>query len=125
MTASRNVPDALVRRNSLRGAVYSYEDLLKSDVSAVAIFTQRWRHGPMAIEALKHGKHVYSTVPMAIAKDEIEEILQLVTQTGLIYMMGETSHYNPAAVYGRRRLAAAGFGRQSTPGRQLATRCRT
>src|SRR3954468_16335090 len=37
----------------------SFDELCKSDVDAIAIFTQRWLHGPMAIQALKAGKHVY------------------------------------------------------------------
>lgn len=65
----------------------------------------------MAIEALKHGKHVYSAVPMANHQEEIEEIIQLVWRTGLTYMMGETSQYNPAAVFGRNKLAEDAFGR--------------
>lgn len=89
----------------------SFSDLLDSDVDAVAIFTQRWMHGPMAIEALKRGKHVYSAVPMAIAVEEIEEILQLVSETGLTYMMGETSYYYPAVVFCRDRWNRGEFGR--------------
>jgi predicted dehydrogenase len=80
-------------------------------VDAVALFTQRWTHGPLVIRALSAGKHVYSAVPMAIEVREIEEIIDLVGRTGLTYMMGETSYYNPATVYARQRLAAGDFGR--------------
>ena len=34
-----------------------------------------------------------------------------VERTGLIYMMGETSYYNPAVVWARERVAAGDFGR--------------
>jgi predicted dehydrogenase len=47
---------------------------------------------------------------MAIAETEIREIVELVRETGLTYMMGETSYYNPATVYARDRLAAGDFG---------------
>ena len=43
--------------------------MLESDVDAVAIFTQRWTHGPLVVQALRAGKHVYSAVPMAISED--------------------------------------------------------
>jgi predicted dehydrogenase len=89
----------------------SYADLLASDCDAVAVFTQRWTHGPLVLQALEAGKHVYSTVPMAISVDDISAIIEVLKATGLIYMMGETSYYYPAAVYGRRRLAAGDFGR--------------
>ncbi len=59
----------------------SFEEMLASDVDAVAIFTQRWLHGEMAIQALEAGKHVYSTVPMAIQADKIARIIELVKET--------------------------------------------
>ncbi|MFC0627113.1 Gfo/Idh/MocA family protein [Kribbella deserti] len=89
----------------------SFEEMLNSDVDAVAIFTQRWLHGEMAIQALEAGKHVYSTVPMAIEADQIARIIELVRETGLTYMMGETSFYYPSSVYCRERLAKGDFGR--------------
>ncbi len=90
----------------------SFDDLLADPtVDAVAIFTQRWTHGPLVVRALQAGKHVYSAVPMAIEEHEIASIIELVAETGLTYMMGETSYYNPATIYARQRLAAGDFGR--------------
>ena len=57
-------------------------------INAIAIFTQRFKHGQMAIDALKAGKHVYSAVPSSISVDEIIEIEKLVRETGLTYSMG-------------------------------------
>ena len=45
--------------------------MLDGGLDAVAIFTQRWTHGPLVLQALRAGKHVYSAVPMAISEDEI------------------------------------------------------
>ncbi|MFI1161916.1 Gfo/Idh/MocA family protein [Streptomyces sioyaensis] len=95
----------------LAGALPSYEAMLDSDVDAVAIFTQRWTHGPLVVQALRAGKHVYSAVPMAVSEAEIAAIVKAVRETGLTYMMGETSHYNPAVVYARDRIAEGAFGR--------------
>lgn len=91
--------------------VGSFEELLASDVDAVAIFTQRWTHGPLVVQALRAGKHVYSAVPMAVELTEIEQIIEEVERTGLTYMMGETSYYNPATVYVRERLRRGDLGR--------------
>ncbi|MDN5685729.1 MAG: Gfo/Idh/MocA family oxidoreductase [Brachybacterium sp.] len=88
----------------------TYEELLASDVDAVAIFTQRWTHGEHALAALRAGKHVYSAVPMAIAEDEIRAITEEVQRTGLVYMMGETSQYNAAVVLARRIHRSGAFG---------------
>ncbi|MGO3289657.1 MULTISPECIES: Gfo/Idh/MocA family protein [unclassified Brachybacterium] len=86
------------------------EDLLASDVDAVAIFTQRWTHGEHALAALRAGKHVYSAVPMAIKEEEIRAITEEVQRTGLVYMMGETSQYNAAVVLARRIHRSGAFG---------------
>lgn len=101
----------LVELQDLAGTYPSFEDVLASDVDAVAIFTQRWTHGPLVLKALEAGKHVYSAVPMAITADEIGAIVEAVRRTGLTYMMGETSYYHPATVYARTKLAEGAFGR--------------
>jgi predicted dehydrogenase len=108
------LPDRLAEmaeRMGVKVTHSSFEDMLSSDVDAVAIFTQRWLHGEMAIQALQAGKHVYSTVPMAIEADQIARIIELVKETGLTYMMGETSFYYPSSVYCRDKLAKGEFGR--------------
>jgi predicted dehydrogenase len=101
----------LVAKQGLAGTAPSMEALLESDVDAIAIFTQRWTHGPLAVQALRAGKHVYSTVPMAYTQEEIAAILIAVQETGLTYMMGETSYYNPATVFARQKVAEGAFGR--------------
>ena len=79
------------KRFGVARAFASLDELLASDVDAVAIFTQRWLHGPQAVAALKAGKHVYSAVPAGITVDEIAELVETVKRTGLTYMLGETS----------------------------------
>jgi predicted dehydrogenase len=107
----RDRADQLVSQERLTGAVANFGALLETDVDAVAIFTQRWTHGPLVVEALTAGKHVYSAVPMAVTVDEVDAILRAVGRTGLTYMMGETSYYNPATVYARQKIAGGEFGR--------------
>lgn len=104
--------ESLVAEQGLAGTVPSFEAMLADErIDAVALFTQRWTHGPLAVAALRAGKHVYSAVPMAVSEEEIAAIIEAVRETGLTYMMGETSHYNPATVYARNRLAENAFGR--------------
>jgi len=96
----------------LAGTFEDFDALLASPaVDAVAIFTQRWTHGPLVVRALRAGKHVYSAVPMAVSYEEIVDIIDAVKETGLTYMMGETSQYNPATVFARQKLASGEFGR--------------
>jgi predicted dehydrogenase len=108
------LPDRLVETAAQHGITTtysSYDELLASDVDAVAVFTQRWLHGEMVIRALRAGKHVYSTVPMAIDPEHIATIIELVKETGLTYMMGETSYYYPSSVFCRDKLARGELGR--------------
>lgn len=108
------VPERAAELNELQGldgTLPDFEAMLASDVDAVAIFTQRWTHGALVLAALRAGKHVYSAVPMAISRDEIAAIIDAVRETGLTYMMGETSYYNPATVFARKKLASGAFGR--------------
>jgi predicted dehydrogenase len=100
-----------VAQHGLAGSIGTFDELLASDVDAVAIFTQRWTHGPLVERALLAGKHVYSAVPMAVTEAEIAKIIDAVRETGNVYMMGETSYYNPATVYARQQHAAGRFGR--------------
>jgi predicted dehydrogenase len=71
-----------------------YEDVLADpQVDFVHINTPIPDHAPQSIAALKAGKHVMSTVPMATTIGECEQIVQLVKETGLKYMMAETVVY--------------------------------
>ncbi len=72
-----------------------YQKVLEDpDVDAVHINTPIPDHAPQAIAALKAGKHVASTVPMATTVDECRQICELVAETGLKYMMAETVVYS-------------------------------
>ncbi|MET9981411.1 Gfo/Idh/MocA family protein [Streptomyces rochei] len=104
--------ERLVAAEGLAGTFPTYEAMLESRaVDAVAIFTQRWTHGPLVLQGLGAGKHVFSAVPMAISIQEIADIIDAVKSTGLTYMMGETSQYNPATVHARNKIAEGAFGR--------------
>lgn len=91
------------------GRAADFDDLLDR-VDAVAIFAQRHLHGPLVIKALQAGKHVYSAVPVADSMTEIEEIVRLVAETRLTYMLGETAYYYPSALFCRAEFAKGTFG---------------
>jgi predicted dehydrogenase len=78
----------------------SFDDLLQDDeIDAVHINTPIPDHGRQSIMALKAGKHVACTVPMAITVEECEEIVRLTEETGLTYMMMETVVYAREFLY--------------------------
>jgi|LakMenEpi03Aug12_release.lakeMendotaPanAssembly.Ray.scaffolds.fasta_scaffold00039_88 predicted dehydrogenase len=51
-------------------------------------------HAWMSLRALRAGKHVMCTVPMATTIEECDQICQTVADTGLRYMMAETVVYS-------------------------------
>src|SRR5665213_596809 len=51
-------------------------------------------HAWMSLEALKAGKHVMCTVPMATNVEDCRKICDLARQSGLKYMMAETVVYS-------------------------------
>ncbi len=72
-----------------------YHDLLADPkVDYVHINSPIGDHAWMSIAALKAGKHVMCTVPMATTIEECEQIVDLVRSTGLKYMMAETVVYS-------------------------------
>ena len=72
----------------------SYDELLLDpEIDAVHINTPIPDHGIQSIKALRAGKHVACTVPMATSVEECEEIVRLTEETGLTYMMMETVVY--------------------------------
>jgi predicted dehydrogenase len=71
-----------------------YEDVLNDpDVDAVHINTPIPDHAAQSIAALKAGKHVACTVPMATSIEDCKKIVDLCKKTGLKYMMMETVVY--------------------------------
>ena len=73
----------------------SYEELLAdSAVDAVHINTPIHLHAEHTLMALRAGKHVSCTVPMATTIEDCEEIVDLVKSTGLKYTMAETVVYS-------------------------------
>jgi predicted dehydrogenase len=77
-----------------------FKKLLKDpNVDAVHINSPIPDHGWMSIAALKAGKHVSCTVPMATSIKECKQIVDLVKKTGLVYTMAETVVYAREYLY--------------------------
>jgi predicted dehydrogenase len=70
------------------------ELLLDPQVDAVHINTPIQNHAEQSIKALRAGKHVACTVPMATTVEECRQIVEAVNETGLTYMMMETVVYS-------------------------------
>ncbi len=116
-TSCRNGPRPSGERLGLAGTYPSFEAMLDGGLDAVAIFTQRWTHGPLvAAGAPGRQARLLGGADGHHARTRSREIIERVGRPGLTYMMGETSYYNPATVYARkRRSPRARSAGSSTP----------
>jgi predicted dehydrogenase len=95
----------------------SLDDILASDLDALAVITQPWLHAPQCVAAMEAGKHVYSAVPLIMLPDGDEtldwcaRIIDTTRRTGHHYMLGETTVYHPETMFCRRMAAEGRFGR--------------
>ncbi len=73
-----------------------FEDMLNDeDIEAVIIATPLHMHGPMAIQALKAGKHVFVEKTMAYSADDCFEMVRLARKKNLNLQVGHQRFYNP------------------------------
>jgi len=91
----------------------SLEEMVKDDsIEAIFCATDAPSHARHCIEVLKHGKHVASAVPAVWEHlEEADRLLETVKQTGLNYMLFETSCYHSDLYAMRRIYDAGGFGK--------------
>lgn len=73
-----------------------YQQLLKSDVDAVAIAAPVKFHFPLAKASLLAGKHTLIEKPMAASAEQCEELIEIAERNGLILMIGHTFLYSAA-----------------------------
>lgn len=72
-----------------------YNDLLKDpNVDAVHINSPIPDHASQSLAALKAGKHVACTVPMATSAEECRQLVEAQRQSGKVYTMMETVVYS-------------------------------
>lgn len=90
----------------------SLEELvLDKNIDAVAIFTDGPLHVEHTIKAMKQGKHVLSAVPAAWGTlEQAEQLYDIVTKTGLSYMLAETSYFQQATITARKFFQEGKFG---------------
>ncbi len=80
-------------------------------VDAVHINSPIHEHARMSIAALKAGKHVSCTVPMATSVEECWEIINAAKESGKKYMMAETVIYSREYLYVKELRDTGKLGR--------------
>ena len=102
---------SIAAKFSIKQTFASLSELWNSDFNAVAIFTPRWTHAQIALEAIQNGRHVYTAVPMGITQEEVSQLVEASSKTKLTYFMAETSFYYPAVVFSRKKFTEGLMGK--------------
>ena len=91
----------------------SLEEMVKDDrIEAIFVATDAPSHPRHCIDVLRHGKHVACAVPATYGSlEEADMLFEAVQQTGLTYMMFETSCFHEDLHAMRQIYRAGGFGK--------------
>jgi predicted dehydrogenase len=87
------------------------EMLADPDIDAIHINTPIPNHAEQALAALRAGKHVACTVPMATTIEECRQIVEATRESGKNYMMMETVVYSREFLYVQDLVRSGELGR--------------
>lgn len=86
---------AVARDYGVPGVVTDWRDLVASDLDAVLILTSG-SHAPIAVEAARQGRHVFTEKPMCYSTAEAHEMIDAARAAGVMLMVGYPKRYDPA-----------------------------
>jgi len=69
------------------------------EVDAIFVGTPNQMHVPVALEAVRHGKHVMITKPLADSEAAARQIVQAAESAGVVNMMSLTSRFSGEVAY--------------------------
>ena len=89
----------------------SYQEMCRDpEVDAVFVGTPNQLHVPVALEAVRNGKHVMVTKPLADSETAARELVAEAERAGVVNMMSLSTRFGPAATYLSERARAGVFG---------------
>ena len=94
--ADERVRAEFARRYSQAQVTDEFGDLLSDELDAIVIATPVPTHYPLAKQALDAGKHVFVEKPPAMRVAEMDELVALAEERGLVLMPGHLLLYHPA-----------------------------
>ncbi len=90
---------AVATQNEALYCTTDYKEILKDDnIDLVMITTRHDLHGPMVLQALEAGKHVFVEKPLALNENELKKIEEffLTNPKGPLLMVGFNRRFSPA-----------------------------
>lgn len=88
-----------------------WKQLVKDkNIDVVDICAPNFLHKEMALEAIKHGKHVYSEKPLALTTQDAQEMVKAAKQAGVKTLVGFNYMKNPAAQLAKQIIDSGEIG---------------
>lgn len=89
----------------------SVEEMLeKADVQAVDVCTWNNGHAPVALAAIRAGKHVLCEKPLTVSDELAEEIRKAVGEHGVKFMLGVPGRFGAKNGYLKKQIEEGKFG---------------
>jgi predicted dehydrogenase len=90
--------DSVVKRIESEFKLMSFNNLggLIQVVDAVIIASPTESHFPIAVQALKSGKHVFIEKPVCLTSEESKKLLLYAQEAGVLVQVGHVERFNPA-----------------------------
>ncbi len=82
----------------------------RKDIEAVMVATPDHMHAPIALAAMRAGKHVYVEKPMAHTIEEARVMARVARETGLVTQMGNNGHAGEGLRLTREWIQAGAIG---------------
>lgn len=89
----------------------SYEEMCRDpEIDAVFVGTPNQYHVPVGLEAVKHGKHVLVTKPLADSVEAARQLVEAAEAAGVVNMMSLSTRFAPEVQYLGRLTHSSDFG---------------
>ena len=110
-TLEADIFNDLQREYNLTRATTDYMDMIRDEsLDIIGVFSPDALHFEHCVAALKTGKHVLCTKPMVVSLEESKEIVRLVKQMGVKFMVGQTMRYEPQFAALRKLFDSGSLG---------------
>jgi predicted dehydrogenase len=107
-------PELLEKRRgdwSIDSVTTSYEAVCADPkVDAVVIATPNFTHMPIALAAIKHGKHVMCEKPLGLSADEVRQMYRAARDAGVVHMTAFTYRFAPSMRWMRHLVKSGELG---------------
>ncbi|NVM19777.1 MAG: Gfo/Idh/MocA family oxidoreductase [Candidatus Lokiarchaeota archaeon] len=101
----------MLKKNQGVNTAETFEDLLDTkELDAVIITSPPQYHADQVVTALESNLHIFSEIPMAIRKEDINRIIDAEDASGKVYQLGENYCFIPEVLYAAHLVSTGKIG---------------